>query len=157
MSYASWLFSENSIIHPASLTPIASEWSLCIFNGPETALFTNAITIGNLKLDAIYIISHINDNPFADVAVIALAPAADAPIVADIALCSLSTATNSVSTSPFATNVEKYCGISVDGVIGNAATTSGLICFIAIAVASFPLNLSLILIIQHPPLSFLLH
>ena len=52
---AGWimLFSENNIIHPASLTPIASEWSLLMFNGPDTALFTNAITIGNLKLDAI--------------------------------------------------------------------------------------------------------
>ena len=127
-----------------------------MFNGPDTALFTRDITIGNLKLEAIYIISHIKDNPFADVAVIALAPAASAPIHALIALCSLSTATNSVSTVPFATNVEKYCGISVDGVIGNAATTSGFICFIAVAAASFPLNLSLILINLHPPLSFLL-
>ena len=50
--------------------------------------------------------------------VIALAPAACAPIHALIALCSLSTATNSVSTLPFATKVEKYCGISVEGVIG---------------------------------------
>ena len=83
----------------------------------------------------------------------ALAPAASAPIVADIALCSLSTATNSVFTSPLLTNVEKYCGISVDGVIGNAATTSGFICFIAIAAASLPLKRSLI-DISFPPFLF---
>src|SRR5699024_10585228 len=110
-------------------------------------LLTKDITIGSLIPEAIYTISHINDNPFADVAVMALAPAASAPMHALIALCSLSTATNSVSTSPLSTYVEKYCGISVDGVIGNAATTSGFICFIAKAVASFPLNLSLILIL----------
>ena len=72
----------------------------------------------------------------------ALAPAASAPIQALIALCSLSTATNSVSTKPLLTKLEKYCGISVEGVIGNAATTSGLICFIAIAEASLPLKRS---------------
>ena len=65
-------------------------------------------------------------------------PAADAPIAADIELCSLSTGINSVSTCPFATNEAKYCGISVDGVIGNAGNTSGLICLKAIAIASFP-------------------
>ena len=79
-----------------------------MFNGPETALFTKLITIGSLKLDAIYIISHIYDKPLADVAVIALAPAASAPTQALIALCSLSTATNSVSTVPLLTKVEKY-------------------------------------------------
>ena len=45
-------FSENSIIHPLSRTPIASEWSLWIFNGPDIALFTKDKTIGNLKLEA---------------------------------------------------------------------------------------------------------
>ena len=55
------------------------------------------------------------------------APAADAPIAALIELCSLSTGINSVSTCPFATKEAKYCGISVDGVIGNAGNTSGLI------------------------------
>ena len=53
----------------------------------------------------------MKDNPFEDVAVIALAPAASAPTQALIALCSLSTATNSVSTAPLLTKVEKYCGI----------------------------------------------
>ena len=46
------LFSENNIIQPASRTPIASEWSLCILSGPDTALLTKFITIGSLKLEA---------------------------------------------------------------------------------------------------------
>ena len=37
-----------------------------------------------------------------------------------------------------------------EGVIGKAATTSGLICFIAVAAASFPLKRSLILIFNPP-------
>ena len=49
-----------------------------------------------------------------------------------------------VDANSLLTNVEKYCGISVDGVIGNAATTSGFICFIAVAAASLPLKRSLI-------------
>ena len=52
-------------------------------------------------------------------------PAASAPMQVDMALCSLSTAMNSVSTSPLSTYVEKYWGISVDGVMGYAPITSG--------------------------------
>ena len=59
-------------------------------------------------------------------------------IAALIAECSLSTGTNSVSISPFAIYVETICGISVDGVIGNAGITSGLIWRIAKDTASFP-------------------
>ena len=69
--------------------------------------------------------SHISARPAEEVAVIVLAPAASAPIAADIAECSLSTGMNSVSTSPLAINVDTICGISVDGVIGNAGITSG--------------------------------
>ena len=58
-------------------------------------------------------------------------PAAEAPMVALIALCSLSTGINSVSTSPFAIMEATNWGISVEGVMGNAGITSGLICFIA--------------------------
>ncbi len=46
------------------------------------------------------------------------APAAAAPQQADIALCSLSTATNSVLTLPSATYSAKRSTISVCGVIG---------------------------------------
>lgn len=60
------------------------------------------------------------------------------PIAALIAECSLSTGTNSVSISPFAIYVETICGISVDGVIGNAGITSGSIWRIAKDTASFP-------------------
>ena len=52
------------------------------------------------------------------VAEMARQPAASAPMQVDMALCSLSTAMNSVSTSPLSTYVEKYWGISVDGVMG---------------------------------------
>src|SRR6056297_3728222 len=84
--------------------------------------------------------------PAEAVAVITLPPAAAAPIQADIALCSLSTVTNSVSTFPSATNFEKSSTICVDGVIGNAATTSGLICRIASAIAPLPVIAFVVLI-----------
>ena len=51
----------------------------------------------------------------------------DAPMAALMELCSLSTGINSVSTSPFAAKEAKYWGISVDGVMGKAGNTSGLI------------------------------
>ena len=50
----------------------------------------------------------------------ARAPAASAPMQADIELCSDSTGTNSVFTSPLATYWAKYWGISVEGVMGKA-------------------------------------
>ena len=46
----------------------------------------------------------MNASPAEDVAVTARAPAADAPMHTDMALCSDSTGTNSVSTSPSAMN-----------------------------------------------------
>ena len=69
--------------------------------------------------------------PQEEVAVMALAPAAQAPMVALMELCSDSTGMNSVSISPFAIKVETICGISVEGVMGNAAMTSGFTCLIA--------------------------
>ena len=78
-------------------------------------------------------------------------PAASAPMQVDMAECSDSTGMNSVSTCPLSTYVEKYWGISVDGVIGNAPITSGLICFIAKATASLPESLSLMPIFLVPP------
>ena len=53
-----------------------------------------------------------------DVAVMTRAPAAAAPTQALMALCSLSTGTNSVLTRPSATNWEKVCTVAVCGVIG---------------------------------------
>ena len=49
---------------------------------------------------------HVIPRPHEEVAVSALAPAAEAPIVALIELCSDSTGMNSVSISPLAINVE---------------------------------------------------
>ena len=61
------------------------------------------------------------------VAVTARAPAASAPMQADMEECSDSTVTNSVFTLSSATYWAKYWGISVEGVMGNAANTSGSI------------------------------
>lgn len=68
----------------------------------ERARFTSARTMGSLLDAATYSSSHIRARPQEDVAVSALAPAAEAPTVALMALCSLSTGINSVSISPFA-------------------------------------------------------
>jgi len=67
---------------------------------------------------ATYTTSHINANPAEAVAVITRPPAAEAPIQALIAPCSLSTVTNSVSTMPSATYWEKFWTIAVWGVMG---------------------------------------
>src|SRR3989338_2027480 len=98
------------------------------------------ITIGNLKPEAIPNISHIKANPAELVAVIVLAPAALEPTQADIAECYDSTQINSLLTIPSATNSANFCITGVWGVIGNAAHTSGLICLIASADASAPVN-----------------
>ena len=79
-----------------------------------------------------------------------LAPAASEPMQALMALCSLSTGMNSVSTCPLATKLVKYCGISVEGVIGYAGMTSGLIWRMAVATASFPDKRSLIPMLSYP-------
>ena len=79
----------------------AEQWMLI---GADKALFTVLITIGNLSPAAMYSISNIKAKPFAEVAVIVLAPAEDEPTHALIALCSDSTRIISVSTSPSATN-----------------------------------------------------
>jgi len=92
--------------------------------GAERALLTTAKTIGSLRPLAIYKISTINAKPCEEVAVNALAPAAAAPTHALIAECSDSTGTNSVCTSPLATNSEYFSTIIVCGVMGYAATTS---------------------------------
>src|SRR4030042_6964257 len=106
-----------------------------MFMGPDSALFTTGITMGRRVDAAIYKISHISARPCEDVAVIVLAPAAAAPTHALIALCSDSTGIISVFTLPSATYWQNPITISVCGVIGYAATTSGSICFIAYAAA----------------------
>ena len=74
-----------------------------MLSGPVSARQTAASPTGSLLDAATPNTSHINARPADDVAVRALAPAADAPIAALIELCSLSTVINSVSTNPFAT------------------------------------------------------
>ena len=88
-------------------------------------------------------ISVMYARPQDDVAVTARTPAAWAPIQVDMEECSDSTVTYSVSTRPLATYWAKYWGISVEGVMGKAAITSGSICFMAKAMASLPERRSL--------------
>ena len=76
----------------------------------------------------------------------ARAPAASAPTQADMDECSDSTGTKTVSTCPSATYWAKYWGISVEGVMGKAAKTSGLIWRMAVAMASLPDRRSRLLI-----------
>ena len=74
-----------------------------ILIGPESALQQTANVIGSLSEAATYIISVMSASPQDEVALIALAPAACAPMQVDMAECSLSTGMNSVSTSPLST------------------------------------------------------
>ncbi len=89
-----------------------------MLRGADKALFTTGITIGSLSPAAIKSISHISASPWDDVAVATLPPAADAPMHALMALCSLSTSTISVFTFPSDIKLENLCIRSVAGVIG---------------------------------------
>ena len=109
-----------------------------MLTGAPSERLTRPKTIGARNDAAIGKISCISATPFADEAVMTRAPEMEAPTQADIAECSLSTATYSESTLPFATKSAKRIGISVDGVMGYAATTSGLIWRIASAKARLP-------------------
>ncbi len=79
-----------------------SEWSALMLMGPDRARFTRASTRGSRLEAATYSSSHIRASPQEEVAVSALAPAAQAPTAALMELCSLSTGMNSVSISPLA-------------------------------------------------------
>ena len=111
--------------------------------GAPTLLFTSPKTMGVLKQPAIGNISCMSATPFALEAVMTRAPAAEAVTQAVMAECSLSTVTKFVSTSPLATNSANFMIISVEGVMGYAATTSGFIWRIASAKAQFPDVISL--------------
>src|SRR5690554_1268285 len=97
---------------------MVSLWSQWILIGADRALFTSARMIGHRSPAAMYRISAIKIRPWEEVAVMTRAPAAEAPIQALIAECSLSTVINSVSAKPSAIYPEKICTISVAGVIG---------------------------------------
>ena len=70
--------------------------------GPVSARQTQARVMGRREEAATCSSSHIKARPAEEVAVTARAPAASAPMQVDRALCSDSTATNSVSTFPSA-------------------------------------------------------
>ena len=73
-----------------------------------------------------------------------------------IALCSLSTSIISVFTLPSDTKLVNLCIISVAGVMGYAALTSGLTCLNASATASFPVTAT-ILPVSGPSFPLLFH
>ncbi len=133
-----------------------SEWSQWMFTGAPRLLFTSPKTIGARNAAAIGKISCISATPLALEAVMTLAPDIDAPTHAVIAECSLSTATYSESTLPLGTNSANFTGISVEGVIGYAATTSGFTCLIASAKARLPEVISFLLfnMVCHSPRIF---
>src|SRR5664280_1540093 len=97
---------------------MTSEWSQWIFRGAEIARLTSGMTIGNRRPGVAATISHMSASPCDDVADMARAPAASAPTVADMAECSDSTGTISVSTIPLATYLANCSTIGVWGVIG---------------------------------------
>ncbi len=99
---------------------------------------------------AMYRISHISARPLALVAFMTRPPAAAAATQAVMAECSLSTATKFVLTCPSATNLANVWTTSVDGVMGYAATTSGLICRMASATAMLPSS-GITLPMESPP------
>ena len=82
---------------------MAPENIAVVENGTPIEFEDELMTIGKRLEAAMYRISHINARPLEEVAVMTRAPADDAPTQALMALCSLSTVTNSVSTSPSAT------------------------------------------------------
>ena len=74
-----------------------------MFIGADNALFATAITTGVLQPEATPSISCINAKPADAVAVNVRAPVAEAVMLHVIAVCSDSTHTKAVSTSPSAT------------------------------------------------------
>jgi len=86
--------------------------------GADNARFTTDMTTGALQPEVTPNISCINAKPAEAVAVNVLAPVADAVRQHVMALCSDSTQTKAVSTSPSATYSLNYSTIMVFGVIG---------------------------------------
>jgi len=86
--------------------------------GADSARLALAMTIGRRMPDAMWSSSHMSARPCDEVAVITRAPAADAPMQALIAECSLSTVTYSQSVLPLATKPANSSTMVVCGVIG---------------------------------------
>src|SRR5208283_1908682 len=121
--------------------------------GADRALLTTGITIGSCKLEAMNSISCISARPWDDVELTTRPPAAAAPTQALKELCSLSTRITSVLSCPLATKPVNLCIMSVAGVIGYAAHTSGAPCLKALATASFPETATNFAITCPPPAS----
>ena len=102
-----------------------SEWSAWMLMGAEMVRLTLAMTMGRRMPAAMGSSSYMSARPCEEVAVTAREPAADAPMVALMAECSLSTLTYSVCTRPSATNLSNSSTMMVWGVMGYAAMTSG--------------------------------
>ena len=89
-----------------------------MLSGADRARLAIAITTGARQPDVTNSISCIKARPADAVAVKVRAPVTEAASDAVIALCSDSTHTNSVSTSPLATYSLNFSTIMVCGVIG---------------------------------------
>jgi len=108
-------------------------------DGPESALFTAANTIGSLILAVYTKPPTYMPNRLRMWQSLLLHLQPEHLYMQTLHCGSDSTATNSVSTSPSATYDEKYWGISVDGVIEKQQPHQDLFVSWAIAVASLPL------------------
>src|SRR3972149_8957928 len=106
--------------------------------GAESARFTTVITIGNLMPEALNSASCISARPCEVVEEYVRAPAALAPIRAEMAENSDSTFIYSQFISPSAANCDRSSTIWVCGVIGYADITFGLHTFTACATAYEP-------------------
>src|SRR5512145_1030969 len=102
-------------------------------------------------------ISHMRARPCALVAVATRPPAAEAPMQALMALCSLSTRIVSVSTLPSDTNLVKDSMMPVDGVMGYAGMTSGFNWRKASATAWLPVNATVLVVVIAMLFALLFH
>ena len=91
------------------------------------------------------------------VAVATRPPAAEAPMQALMALCSLSTRIVSVSTLPSETNLVKDSMMPVDGVIGYAGITSGFSWRSASATAWLPVTATVLVVVAPMLFALLFH
>src|SRR3989304_6569939 len=118
--------------------------------GAESALFTTVIIMGNLIPEALNRASCISASPWEVVAEYVRAPAALAPINAEMAENSDSTFIYSQFISPSAANCARSSTICVWGVIGYADITFGLLTFTAWATANDPSTTTILFLIFPP-------
>src|SRR3972149_4580659 len=97
-----------------------------MLSGDDSARLATTMTMGSLMGAVTYTTSFIRARPWDAVAVKVRAPTAAAPRQALMAECSDSTGMYSASSSPLATSSARCSTMWVCGVMGYAATTSGL-------------------------------